>query len=1029
MLAALRFRRAQTVVVVVLAALVTACLVLAPLYTRALEQATVRTLLRDAPSQDSGLRLSSTSSQEPSDALDPDALSQLLPESIKGYFGTPVRSTAVDVRRMPLGGEPGGRLLNREGMCEHVRFTEGQCPSAAREVAVSPDQARVYETRVGATIDVAEFDGAVSSLDAAPRTTLKVVGIYEPVQDPYWFGDRLTGEAAQKLGFDVMLTPLQTLTDPVTSPKGTPAPWFQRVYAIDWPLVVDRVGIDQIAQLGSTVAGLVQYPMGVERAASRASETITVGSDLTGIADEVRVGSEQAAITVPLLMAQMSLLLVCVLWLVLVSAADQRRGEVAVARLRGRGSRGARRLLLGETLPPVVIGVPLGALLAVGLSTVARSSVLTSDPPFEIPVGAVVALVAALLLMVGLAVLSVRRVSRDPVADLIRSVPPRRTGVRLGVLEAMLVAGAAAAFFALVTGSVRGPVGQLAPTLLALAVGVVAARVLAWLFSIGGRRLLRNGRPTSGAALLTSSRRGTTRWLVPVVTVALSIVVVSVDALAVGARNWTGRAQAEVGAVSVLTLGSADLAAVTAALRTVDPAATHVTPVALVAPGGQGGTTTVGIVPDAFRRLALWPGVTVGNIAWDKLTAPTVPPLLLKGTRVTYHVAAPGFEVVTPAIRPAPDSLSLALRVVRADGSVDTVPLGTLPDKGIDADQETTVTCADGCRITGIGVQAPSSTAAVTGAVTVSKLTVDGQPVELGDSGAWRDTAAEDVVATGSYADGALTVRYANNGADKDFLPHASVPEVVPALTTPAAAPSASGATFGGSYVDGTSLLLTSGGSVPFVPGGPPSASLVNIDNLLAQGWRGRGSATIAAYLDTRDPAVVGQVTNGLAQQGIPVTATTYADDVAAAYGRSAAAWSLQLALAVGLLSLIVGAAGIVVLASTSRRARTRDYAVLRLIGQRPRSLTRLAQLETVPVIVISALLGVGVGLWAAPAAVGLVPLFTSPPPTFPVDLTTAWLPAVVAGVVGLVVLTVVGVVTSRRIARRASLERLRDTV
>jgi hypothetical protein len=1029
MLAALRFRRAQTVVVVVLAALVTACLVLAPLYTRALEQATVRTILRESPAQDAGLRLSSTSSTEPSLALDTDDLDQLVPESIRGYFAPPVTSTAVDVRRMPFGAEPGGRLLNRAGMCDHVRFTDGGCPSSSREVAVSADQARVYETRMGATIDVGEFDGAVSSLEAAPRTTLKVVGVYEPVDGPYWFGDRLTGQAAQKLGFDVMLTPLPTLSDPVTSPQGTPAPWFQPVYAVDLPLVVDRVGVDQIGLLGSAIAGLVQYPMGVEQAASHASETVSVVSGLPDIADEVRVGSEQAAITVPLLMAQMGLLLVCVLWLVLVAAADQRRGEVAVARLRGRGSRGARRLLLGETLPPVILGAPLGALLAVGLSTVARDTVLASDPPFEIPVAAVVALVAGLVLMVALAVLSVRRVSRDPVADLIRSVPPRRAGVRLGVLEAMLVAAAAAAFIALVTGSVRGPVGQIAPTLLALAIGVVAARVLSWLFAIGGRRLLQRGRPTAGAAFLTSSRRGTTRWLVPVVTVALSIVVVSVDALAVGARNWTGRAQAEVGAATVLTLGSPDLTAVTAALRTVDPSAAHATPVVQISPGSSGGTTTVGVVPDAFRRIAFWPGVAVGAIAWDRLTAPTVPPLVLKGSRLTYHVEAPGFEVVTPALRAPPTSLSLALRVVRADGSVDTIPLGTLPDSGISADQEATITCADGCRITGIGVQAPPSAAAVTGSVTVSKMTLDGQPVELGGSGAWRDTAADNVVAAGAFADGALTVQYANNGADKAFLPHASVPDLVPSLTTAAAAPSSPGATFGGSFVDGSSLLLTSDGSVSFVPGGPASASLVNIDNLLAQGWRGRGSAVIAAYLDTRDPGTVTQVTAGLAQQGIAVTATKYADDVAAAYGRSAAAWSLQLALAVGLLSLVVGAAGIVVLASTSRRARTRDYAVLRLIGQRPRSLTRLAQLETVPVIVISALLGAGIGLWAAPAAVGLVPLFTSPPPTFPVDLTTAWWPAVAAGVVGLAVLTVVGVVTSRRVARRASLERLRETV
>ena len=70
------------------------------------------------------------------------------------------------------------------------------------------------------------------------------------------------------------------------------------------------------------------------------------------------------------------------------------------------------------------------------------------------------------------------------------------------------------------------------------------------------------------------------------------------------------------------------------------------------------------------------------------------------------------------------------------------------------------------------------------------------------------------------------------------------------ALTTPTSTPSATAATFGGSYVDGSSLLLTSAGGVAFVPGGPAAASIVNLDNLLAQGWRGRGSATLTAYLD-----------------------------------------------------------------------------------------------------------------------------------------------------------------------------------
>jgi hypothetical protein len=424
MLAALRYRRAQALVVVVLSALVTTCLVLAPLYTRALDQAMVATLLRAAAAQDSGLRLRSASPTEPALALTPDALEELVPDAVRGRFGTPIAGTAVDVRRMPLLGEPGGRLLARDQACDHVRFTAGRCPSAAREIAVSTDQAKVYGLPVGGTLAAGEWDDAVSLPEAAPRTTLRVVGVYEPLDGPYWFGDRLTGRASKRLGFDTMLTPAQTLTGAVTGPDGRPTSWFELQHGVDLPLLVDSVGIDQIGALGSTVADLAEYPMGVERAASHVADTVTVRSRLPAIADEVRVGSGQAAVTVPLLMAQLGLLLGCVLWLVLVAAADQRRGEVAVARLRGRGSRGARRLLLGETLPPVVLGVPLGALLAVGGSSVARHTVLTSDPPFEVPVAAVVALAAGLVLMVGLAVLSVRRVCREPVAALIRSVTP-----------------------------------------------------------------------------------------------------------------------------------------------------------------------------------------------------------------------------------------------------------------------------------------------------------------------------------------------------------------------------------------------------------------------------------------------------------------------------------------------------------------------------------------------------------------------------------------------------------------------------
>ncbi len=1027
MRAALRYRRAQGLVIVVLSALVTLCLVLAPLYTRALDQALVRTLLSDAAPQTTGLQLTSFSPTEPVLTLPPDALAGLVPDAVRGLFGVPVGSTSVDVRRMPLAGQPGGRLLTREGMCNHVGFTSGRCPTASGEIAVSAAQAAVYSMPVGAVVDVGEFDGAVSLLQAAPHRDLRVVGVYAQVDSAYWFGDELTGRASKRLGFDTMLTPPRTLTDPVTAPSGGSTSWFALRNVVDVPLVVGRVGADEIAGLGATVGGLVAHPLGAERSGSHVADTVTVRSGLPGIADEVRTGSAQAAVTVPLLMAQMELLLFCVLWLVLVAAADQRRGEVAVARLRGRGSRGAARLVLGETLPQVVLGVPLGALLAVACSWFARHTVLTSAPPFEVPIAAVGALAAALAAIVGLTVLSVRRVCREPVSALLRSVPPREQAARLGVREAMVVAGAGAGFLAVATGTVGGPVGQGAPVLLAVAVGIVASRVLSSSLGAGGRRLLLLGWPTAGTALLSASRRGTIRWLVPIVTVALSIAVVTADVLAVGARNWAGRAAAEVGATTVLRLDTVDLAAATSAVRAVDPGGDHVTPVAVISPTAPGATATVGVVPSAFRRIALWPGVRTEALAWDRLTAPTTPPLPLDGSRLTFHVTASQYQVVPPVVRSVPTALVLGLRVVHEDGTVEPLPLATIPRDGVTADQVATVGCADGCRLTGIGVLTPRGTAQVTGTVTLSRLTVDGRAVDLGAGAAWRDTSSAAGDVAGRPAQNGVLITYTNNGFDNAFLDHASLPGIVPALTTHAATPSAVGATFAGSYVDGGSLTQRSAGAVPFVPGGPASASIVNVDNLLAQGWRGRGSAVVAAYLDTADPTSIARVTSALAERGVHVVSTTHVADVAASYRQSAAGWSLELARAIGVLSLLVAAVAILVLASTSGRARRRDYAVLRLFGQSSRRLALLAQLETVPVIATSAVLGAVVGLWAAPVAVGMVPIFASTPPTFPVDLTTAWGLAISSGVVGLAALALVGALTSHRLARMAEIEQLRE--
>ncbi len=1049
MLHATRYRRAQALVVLVLSSLVTACVVFAPMYNRALQQAMVTARLQAEPAQSSGLSLTSYSAVNQATVRSPDQLADFVPPSLSSHYQPPIRGRYVVVREDPLVNRPDGQLVWREGFCSNIRIVAGTCPTRPGEIAISAGQQQTHPTwQPGVQLRLGEWDDAVTQVAEAPRLTATIVGVYtQPTNEPYWFGTLLTGRT-ESGDLDAMLTPESTFTASTGGPMRLTAPLEEVHNLADLPLRTTTTGIDQIIPLGPEVNTFVQVPWApTARNAEELNASLAVfgASGLPLIAADMAAGRDQAEVTVPLLVAQLALLLACVLWLVLVAATDQRRAEVAVAKLRGRGSAGARRLLLGETLPPVLLGIPVGALLAVGLSAVARHVVLPTSPPFEVPRLTYAALAAAVVGMTGLAFLSVRRVSKEPVASLVRSVSARATGFALGVVEAMLVAASAVAFVALATGSVKGPVGLAAPTLLAVAVGVVGSRVVPPVFTALGRRLLAGGRASSGAALLQAGRRGTTRWLVPVVTVALCLVVFAVDALAVGDRNRTGRAEAEVGAPTVLTLSSADANLVASTLRSLDPTGRHVTPVAVVRPPNPEAPSTIGVDPAAFRRIALWPGVDVAKLPWGSLTGPTVAPVEIKGSRVSYDVTS--IPLTTTDLSPQgsrvvldPEPLRLGLQVVRPDGTVDALPLAPLPTKGVKGRQSATVTCEAGCRIAGIGLLSQPGAPSISGIATISGLTVDGQPVDLGASDRWRGVSDPDpsdaenpaAIRLDSLPAG-TTLNFTSGGQTQFFVSHASIPTQAPALLTAAAVAGSSrnGATptYPAALVDGESFEVTDAGRVPFVPGGTPNVSLVNLANLLARGWQGRGATTMEAYLDTTDPAYVSSVTKALGDKGVRVTTTSHPGDRERLYAATAAAWSLQLALVVGLMALLVAAVALVVLVATSWRARSRDYAGLRLAGLTRRRVAAIAVIETVPAIAASGVVGVLAGLFAAHAALPVVPLFPSPPPTWPINLGSAWGPSLVAAVVGLVVLVLVGTIASRWVAQRSTFDRLRDTV
>ena len=103
---AIRYRRLQTLVLLVLSALITACAVLAPLYDRAMQQALTRLTVDAAGISDTAVQVRSSSRYEYGPELadqpppTPDELAGLLPESARSWFGPRIDGAGVIVARV-----------------------------------------------------------------------------------------------------------------------------------------------------------------------------------------------------------------------------------------------------------------------------------------------------------------------------------------------------------------------------------------------------------------------------------------------------------------------------------------------------------------------------------------------------------------------------------------------------------------------------------------------------------------------------------------------------------------------------------------------------------------------------------------------------------------------------------------------------------------------------------------------------------------------------------------------------------------
>jgi hypothetical protein len=957
------------VALVSLAALLTTSLCLGPLYQRAMEQALSGSVLANASPDQKAIRLTA-------DDRGAAELEGELPARLERYLTAPIVSEAVPVS-VPLsdgGGRVATRLYAVDGACTRLKVVAGSCPAESGQVMVSTADVDVNGWTVGSQVP---FDERLdpSIYPEISSGTVTVVGVYEPSSDEDWLGAPISARAGSVLQ-DVGVATDDWITVSKTMARETaPAHWHRVTSSVVWSVDEEAVDHDAMVRIGPIVDGIqrkeLENPGGVR---------VLIATDIPALSESVATGSEQGRTTVVVLVVQLLVLVAVVLWMVLVAATDDRRPELALARLRGRGRRGAAAYLLSELLPLTLGGVAVGILAAPLVMAVVAKVVFPVPVPSEVPGGFVLAALGSAVSVLVVVLAAARRAVREPVDSLLRAVRARHTGAGAGVAEVALIVFSLTAVVALVTGNLEGPLATLAPTLLAVATGLLLGRGLAPATRMVSRRLLRSGRAVAAAGIVNAVRRPAARRVLVMVVVASALFVFCADALVVGKHNRQNAAEQENGAAYSLAIQATRLHEVVAALEEADPDHRHLTPV-VTSQATSVEAPTVAVDAAAFPRVAYLPSGS-GPEKWAAIGAPRVDEVRLAGASVTGSVVSDEVKLVGPSADRG-DELKIGLQLLEPDGTVGGADLAVIPRGDASAAFSASVPCAEGCIVTGVTIKTPPG-GRLSGTVLLRDLTVDGQPYSLGPPTSWRQASGSggSLVPAVDPA-GNLGANVTSSGSTLPVMTSVWVPEPVPALVT-----SEEDDEFTAPGLQ-TTINMTVAGTLPRVPGSPKGSRVVDIEGLLRRPDSGTVNDRLAVWSDDR--GALDRAIAALRDHDVYVGEVTTVGDVRAELDASPAAWSLALSVLVGGAAVLVAMLVMIVATATTWRARATDLAALRMAGLPNGSLRRLELLGQLPVVLVGGVVGAACGTVAAVLALPGVRQFTDPPEVDTTDFSTPW--------------------------------------
>lgn len=857
----------------------------------------------------------------------------------------------------------------RDGMCAHARIT-GRCPAQEGEALVDPRMMRALGLKVGDTLSV-DFSSAVDrpvTVDLTPD--FRIVGTYtipDP-SDPYWYDPgRTSGDgtlrsraAAGAKGLPqapALLVDPSSLTVAAATRAGADRALDLSTFNIDTTDDAQHGLIDWHRQL--EVAGPPVLPVGAPNSLENLVQQV---NDERSLLTRVTITA----------VAPLTALAVMLVYVLVAAAANVRRPEVALAKLRGHPRWRVMSFAVAEPMTVFALAAALGAALGIGGER-ALAWLLLGQTPVVLTAASLAAGAVVVVAGVAAIVAGVLAVVREPLGSSISGRVRRRSASRLSLLaQGGLLALAVAAVIQVRTSEAGKSTSYLeltAPLLVALGGSVLA------LVAVRGvaRAWVRLTATREGVASFLAARRlARSQDLLPFVIpilVTTSTVLFASSTWLIASQWRDSRAAAEIGAAErfVTTTDPARLLWVT---HQADPDAHYLAAAVPPAPRTSDGARVALVDASRIAAVLAWDtswGSASPAVLQTWLSPPPPDPVGFNGR----HLEA---RITTADLRGTLNfPVDLWIRYVsNTDGSPHNVRIGHLPRSG-QADLKAAIGgCDDSCTFEQLYIAgSASSVTDAKGSLTIASITSDGTTPgdwQLDNPDRWRparpygtedatpirlDASPGGLVLDLDPAEATIARITTNDHPDAPTL----VVTDQTALTTTAA---------NDGTVDGATLL---GQRTPMVlKGRTRTLPLVGTNgglSDLASAIRDFGDASI--QVTTTDllvaPGTPSSVLDAVRAQGVALDNGTTLQDREATLRTDAYALGWNIFLVTCGVNLALAVAGLLALAATQLRRRSHEAAALRVVGLRRASLRNAITAEQAVLTLVAVTMGAALGL------------------------------------------------------------------